>query len=284
MEKLEKKPDWSFASTSKPEKLTSTALPDAQNISATEIQPGHHPTSDWMSNIPMLNKLTQLDDQRSDVPQINQEQQQQSQFKEVKSNQTKLSNEQRHALADVIGQLLGFFRPLGEFVAGAGYQWLYDNGEPARWLLQVLVPQWNGLERDVERGLPKSTWFEAGRSFGDGAALATGILEIVGGGGAAAGGGTLCVTGAGVGCIAGAPAMAAGVALGVHGAATSSSALKNIAAQLGVVFHSSTNNAGKNNPENGDTGEGSKTWGVDPSMQAPNFLSLLLSQPTQSEF
>ncbi|MBN3941444.1 hypothetical protein, partial [Nostoc sp. NMS9] len=79
---------------------------------------------------------------------------------------------------------------------------------------------------------------------GDGLALVTGILEIVGGGGAASGGGTLCVTG--VGCIVGAPAVAGGVALGLHGSATSSSALTSIAARLGVVFHSSSENSGNN--------------------------------------
>jgi hypothetical protein len=162
---------------------------------------------------------------------------QKSQSKSVKSKKSSLSSQERFALADVIQQLLGFFKPIGEFVAGAVYQWLYQNGEPARWLLQTLIPGWNGLERDVEQGLPKSWTFEAGRSLGDGLALVTGILEIVGGGGAAAGGGTLCVTG--IGCIAGAPAVAGGVALGLHGSATSASALTSIAARLGVVFHSS---------------------------------------------
>ncbi|MBN3941583.1 hypothetical protein [Nostoc sp. NMS9] len=118
-----------------------------------------------------------------------------------------------------------------------------------------------------EQGLPKSWTFEAGRSLGDGLALVTGILEIVGGGGAAAGGGTLCVTG--VGCIVGAPAVAGGVALGLHGSATSSSALTSIAARLGVVFHSATNNSPENNnAENANIGERSETWGVDPATRA----------------
>ncbi|MEG3840382.1 hypothetical protein [Microcoleus sp. herbarium14] len=150
------------------------------------------------------------------------------------------------ALTKVIKQLLNFFRPLGEFVAGAVYQWLRNNGESARWLLQVLIPGWNGLEQDVERGLPQTWTFKAGRTFGDGAAIVTGILEIIGGGGAAGGGGSLCVTG--FGCIAGAPAIVAGTALGLHGAATTSRGLANILADiaenLGVVFQSSSGSNG----------------------------------------
>ncbi|MBN3941585.1 hypothetical protein, partial [Nostoc sp. NMS9] len=47
-----------------------------------------------------------------------------------------------------------------------------------------------------------------------------------------------------------APAVAGGVALGLHGSATSSSALTSIAARLGVVFHSSSGEKDENsNPE-----------------------------------
>jgi hypothetical protein len=148
------------------------------------------------------------------------------------------------ALSQVIQQLLSFFRPLGEFVAGAVYQWLRNNGEPATWLLQVFIPGWKGLEQDVERGLPKTLAFKAGQTFGDGAALVTGILEIIAGSGAAAGGGSLCITG--IGCIAGAPAIAAGVALQVHGASVASSALANIGKLFGgrqIVFHRSADDS-----------------------------------------
>ncbi|WP_377478602.1 MAG: hypothetical protein P2A85_08230 [Microcoleus anatoxicus] len=158
----------------------------------------------------------------------------------------KLPPNKRSALTEVIQKLLRFFRPLGEFVAGAVYQWLRNNGEPARWLLQVLIPGWNGLEQDVERGLPQTWTFKAGRAFGDGAAIVTGILEIIGGIGAAGGGGSLCVTG--FGCIAGAPAIVAGTALALHGSATASRGLKNILADiaenLGVVFQSSSGSNG----------------------------------------
>ncbi|MEG4917978.1 DUF4114 domain-containing protein [Microcoleus sp. B7-D4] len=154
------------------------------------------------------------------------------------------------ALAKVIRELLSFFRALGEFVAGAIYQWLRNNGELARWLLQVLSPQWNGLEQDVERNLPKSWAFQSGRTFGDAASIVTGILEIIGGGGTGAGGAGLCVTG--VGCIAGAPAIVAGTALGLHGATTASTGLKNIAKLLGVVFHSTTDGSESAGPRRGE--------------------------------
>jgi hypothetical protein len=178
--------------------------------------------------------------------------------RKTKSQKSLLSPQRRAALARVIRELLNFFKALGEFVAGAVYQWLYHNGQPARWLLQLLVPGWNGLEQDVEKGLPKTLAFQLGRSFGDGAALVNGILEIVGGGGAAGGGAALCVTG--IGCIAGAPAAAAGVALGVHGTATASSALRSIIERLGIVFKSTNQVSGNSgntpNPGAGVGGNG----------------------------
>jgi hypothetical protein len=82
----------------------------------------------------------------------------------------KLSQSQRNALTKVIQDLLKFFQPLGEFVAGAVYQWLHDNGDISRWVLQ-LIPGWNGLEEDVERGLPQTWTFKAGQALGDGAAI-----------------------------------------------------------------------------------------------------------------
>jgi hypothetical protein len=124
---------------------------------------------------------------------------------------------------------------------GNWYQWLHNNGDISRWLLQIFIPGWKGLDEDVEKGLPQTLAFSLGRTLGDGAALVTGILEMIGGSGAAAGGGSLCITG--VGCIAGAPALAAGVALQVHGASVASAALENIGKLFGggqIVYQSST--------------------------------------------
>jgi len=148
------------------------------------------------------------------------------------------------ALTQVIQELLRFFKPLGEFVAGAVYQWLRNNGEPATWLLQIFSPGWKGLEQDVERGLPQTFAFNAGRTFGDGAALVTGILEIMAGSGTAAGGASLCITG--LPCIGGAPAIAAGVALKLHGASVASTALANIGKLFRgrqIVYHSSADDS-----------------------------------------
>ncbi len=159
-----------------------------------------------------------------------------------KPRSSKLSQSQRNALTKVIQDLLKFFQPLGEFVAGAVYQWLHDNGDLARWLLQIFIPGWNGLEKDVEKGLPQTWPFKAGQALGDGAAIVTGILEMIGGSGAAAGGGLLCVTG--FGCIEGAPAIVAGVAIGLHGVSTVSSGAINIAEQLGVLYSQGTGGTG----------------------------------------
>jgi hypothetical protein len=170
------------------------------------------------------------------------------QFKEVFGSSgsggsgEKLPENKRSALTKVIKQLKDFFGPLAEFVAGAVYQWLLNNREPAAWLLRALIPEWNGLEKDVERGLPQSWAFNAGRKVGDGAAIVTGILEIIAGSGAAGGGGSLCVIGGP--CILGAPAIVAGTALALHGSSTASAGFRNILAdvaeRLGVVFQSSS--------------------------------------------
>jgi hypothetical protein len=194
---------------------------------------------------------------------------------QAKADQQKhqpLTQEQQAALSDNLSQILGFFRPLGEFVAGSVYQWLYNNGEPARWLLRILVPEWNGLEEDVEKSLPKSPWFEAGRTLGDGAAVVQGIAEIVGGTGAQVGGGALCITG--IGCLGGAPAIVAGVALQVHGGAVASEGLANIAEDLGIVFHS------KNDSETGDS---SGRQGGNNADGIPSHSSNRLGSPPQPE-
>ncbi|HBL14576.1 MAG TPA: hypothetical protein DD379_24945 [Cyanobacteria bacterium UBA11162] len=150
-----------------------------------------------------------------------------------------LSEEDRSILQEVISQLQDFSRPVAEFVAGAIYQYIYDNGGIARWVLQIF-PEWRELEEGVEQQLPDSWAFNLGRVAGDGAAIITGIAEIIGGGGTAAGGGTVCLVTAGGGCIVGAPAVAVGLAVAGHGGATALEGARNIIKHLGVVFHSTT--------------------------------------------
>jgi hypothetical protein len=162
---------------------------------------------------------------------------------------SKLSQSQRNELTKVIQELLKFFQPLGEFVAGAVYQWLHANGDLGRWLLEIFIPGWKGQDEEVEKGLPQTWAFTWGRQLGNGAAVVTGILEMIAGAGAAAGGGSLCITGGG--CIFGAPALVAAAALEVHGSATVAAGLAGIAKQFGVVFHSSS---GSSPPPSGSGG------------------------------
>jgi hypothetical protein len=65
---------------------------------------------------------------------------------------------------------------------------------------------------------------------------------MIAGSGAAAGGGLLCVTG--LGCFGGTPAIAAGVAIGLHGVSTVSSGAINIAEQLGALYSQGTGGTG----------------------------------------
>ncbi|WNZ24524.1 hypothetical protein HJG54_17800 [Leptolyngbya sp. NK1-12] len=136
---------------------------------------------------------------------------------------------QSYIAEDIVEPLLDFNVVLGQFVLGAIYQFSVNQGEPLRTLLSLdpEVHRWfENAEAGAEDVLPDTVAFQAGRLLGDGAAIVAGILEIIGGIGIGVGGtgagSTLCLTG--VGCIAGAPAMAvslaAGAALVVQGAGT----------------------------------------------------------------
>jgi hypothetical protein len=136
---------------------------------------------------------------------------------------------QNYIAENVVEPLLDFNVALGQFVLGAIYQFSVNQSEPLTTLLSLNpeVKQWfENAEAGAEAVLPDTVAFQAGRLLGDGAAIVVGILEIIRGirigvGGTGAGS-TLCLTG--VGCIAGAPAMAvsvaAGAALVVQGAGT----------------------------------------------------------------
>jgi hypothetical protein len=136
---------------------------------------------------------------------------------------------QNYIAENVVEPLLDFNVTLGQFVLGAIYQFSVDQSEPLRTLLSLdpEVQQWfENAEAGAEEVLPDAVAFQAGRLLGDGAAIVIGIIEIIGGIGVGIGGtgagSTLCLTG--VGCIAGAPAVAvsvaAGAALVVQGAGT----------------------------------------------------------------
>lgn len=169
-------------------------------------------------------------------------------------------------IEQVITPLLDLNRNLGEFVLGAVYQYMYDQGDFPRQLLSVSpeVRQWfEATEQEAEQALLDTAAFQAGRLFGDGAAVVTGVLEILGGFGLGATGGaagaSLCLTG--VGCIAGAPAIAVSVVGGaviiVDGANTIRVGLENILEQIeGTIFAAISGQGGLSQPKPGDPVQG----------------------------
>lgn len=108
-----------------------------------------------------------------------------------------------------------FIRPLGEFVLGALYEWAYSNGDEIRGLMPGFLKLDEKEEARLNARLNQSQAFELGRLLGEGAAVAQGIYEFIVGSAAVGGGGGLCITG--VGCFAGAPAIATGAVLATHG-------------------------------------------------------------------
>ncbi|MHC5723864.1 MAG: hypothetical protein ACYTXY_06815, partial [Nostoc sp.] len=131
--------------------------------------------------------------------------------------QINLSANKQQQLQGFIKQLWDAGKPLGEFVLGTMYQFLYDNGGTVRELLKPLqlTPKEEAL---WERTLPSSTAFKLGRTLGGGAAIVQGIAEFLTGSLGEAGGGGLCLTG--IACPGGVAVIAAGAILQSHGAAT----------------------------------------------------------------
>jgi probable HAF family extracellular repeat protein len=128
-----------------------------------------------------------------------------------------LDSTQEQQLSDFVHQLWNLGRPLAEFILGTIYQWLQENNAPIEGLLPPFLKlsdkekaYWNNVV------LPQSKAFKLGQLFGAGAAIVQGIIEFIGGSASEGGGGGLCITG--IGCFAGAPAIAVGVVLQVHGA------------------------------------------------------------------
>ena len=154
--------------------------------------------------------------------------------------QSSLSEQEKTTLISVLQEIREVSLPTADFVSGAVYQWLYNNGETGRWLLQASSPEWREIDQQAEAALPDSEAFELGRSLGDGASVITGLAEMGKGGGAIAGGGTLCAVGAaltaGGSCLAGGAVVAVGSALVVHGAGTTSAGVQGLAERLGIFF------------------------------------------------
>ena len=127
-----------------------------------------------------------------------------------------LSEEQKETLGEFIEDLWYRTPRLGKFITGALYQWGLDNGEEIRFFLPKSLKLSKKEDALLDAILNESDAFELGRLAGSGASIAQGILEFIAGQGLTGGGGGLCITG--IGCFAGAPAIATGVALQVHGA------------------------------------------------------------------
>lgn len=147
-------------------------------------------------------------------------------------------------LGEVIEPLRVTMRSIGQFIIGAAYQFTVDQGEPMVELLSLdpeLDAWFEGAEEAAEENLlPDTTAFEAGRLFGDGAAVVTGLVELVTGASLIAGGlgigglgAAVCIPTLGGGCLAGgtvsAIAIAGGGVLVAQGAMSAEAGIENIA-------------------------------------------------------
>ena len=126
-----------------------------------------------------------------------------------------LSDQEAGIFTEFVESLVYRSRPLGEFVLGALYEWAYSNGAEIRGLMPGFLKLSEKEEAQLNARLNQSQAFELGRTLGEGAAVAQGIYEFIVGSAAVGGGGGLCITG--IGCFAGAPAIATGVILQAHG-------------------------------------------------------------------
>jgi hypothetical protein len=161
-----------------------------------------------------------------------------------------LTPQERSRVQELLSGMNGINRNAALFIAGAFYQWLRNNGELGRWVLEAVSLGTSSVSEDleaVEESLPKSGPFEMGRTAGDLAGIVTGVLEMIAGGGAVAGGGSLCLTG--IGCIAGAPATVVGGATVVHGGSVVVEATGNLAEDLaGLVSQVFAISGGRGRP------------------------------------
>jgi len=126
-----------------------------------------------------------------------------------------LTELQAEIFTEYMQSLMYRARPLAEFVAGALYEWAHSNGDEIRGLMSGFLKFDEKEEARFNARLNQSKAFELGRLLGEGGAIAQGIYEFIAGSAAVGGGSGLCITG--IGCFAGAPAIATGVVLQAHG-------------------------------------------------------------------
>jgi hypothetical protein len=149
-------------------------------------------------------------------------------------------------LADqVIEPLLAANQTIGQFVLGAVYQFSLNQSEPFRNLISLdpsVQQLLENTEQSAEAVLPDTVAFEAGRLFGDGAAIVAGIIEIlvgisIGGGGTGAGG-LLALTGGGAvpGAAIAAVSVAVGSGLVLQGAGSVEAGVEGIFERTGTLL------------------------------------------------
>ena len=145
-------------------------------------------------------------------------------------NPEDLSSEQEQVLTEFATELLYSARPIGEFTLGVFYQWAANNLEDLVNAGQIVLPDFLKLT-DADRAywnnevLFQSKAFKLGAELGNAASIVQGIIEFITGAVGTFGGGGLCFTG--IGCVAGAPAVVAGLAVQAHGLAVIKNGLEN---------------------------------------------------------
>lgn len=150
------------------------------------------------------------------------------------TNYEDLSDTQREIIQDFVENVWHKSRPLGDFVMGSIAQWLLLQGEDVNAVLEFSFPTFlTGFSDDTEAFLDsQSEAFQLGRDLGNGIAIVTAILEFAAGTTSQAGGGALCFF-TGIGCLAGAPAIATGFLLQAHSLGVIGNATDELSESLG---------------------------------------------------
>ncbi|MEQ8463815.1 eCIS core domain-containing protein [Coleofasciculus sp. E1-EBD-02] len=195
-----------------------------------------------------------------------QAQEEQSHSQSESNPESLLTSQERSGVQELLSGMNGINRNAALFIAGAFYQWLRNNGELGRWVLEAVSLGTSSVSEDleaVEESLPRSGPFEMGRTAGDLAGIVTGVLEMIAGGGAVAGGGSLCLTG--IGCIAGAPATVVGGATAVHGGSVVIEGTGNIAEDFAGLVSQVFAISGGGEGNGGDTNDINWEWKSKPT-------------------
>jgi hypothetical protein len=164
-------------------------------------------------------------------------------------SETDLTEEEKQAITALITTILNVAEDIGMFVAGAIFQWLYDTGEAPRWLLNLMPSLRGSFDADPNTVNPENMAFQVGRVFGDGIALVTGIIEVIGGLKGIFDGFAACLlTGEvtlGLSCAPALAVAAAGAAFAVSGAITIETARDGLIERSGTLLAKMQENGGE---------------------------------------